>query len=200
VRLNSVEFALMNNPVRAFVQRRVEAPQLLRKGGPVSGGLVLEIGCGRGIGVDILLESCGARQVHGFDLDPRMITQAQGHLRNRKECVDLWIGDGACIPVADRTYDAVFDFGIIHHVPDWRQVLSEVARVLKPGGRFYGEEVTRRLITNPVIRQILSHPQHDRFDREQFNAELRKNGMNPVASGGVLDLAFWFVAVRDDAA
>ena len=37
----------------------------------------------------------------------------------------------------------MFDFGIIHHVPQWRRALAEVARVLKPGGRFYAEEVLR---------------------------------------------------------
>ena len=47
------------------------------------------------------------------------------------------------IHAADDTYDAVFDFGIIHHIPRWREALDEVARVLKPGGRFFFEEVLR---------------------------------------------------------
>ncbi|MHC1764566.1 MAG: methyltransferase domain-containing protein [Verrucomicrobiia bacterium] len=37
------------------------------------------------------------------------------------------------------TYDAVFDFAIIHHVPNWRDALVEVNRVLRPGGVFYAE-------------------------------------------------------------
>ncbi len=45
------------------------------------------------------------------------------------------MGDAGAIPVAPETYDAVFDFGIIHHVPDWRRTLVEIHRVLKPNGR-----------------------------------------------------------------
>ena len=56
MRLNRLEFALMNNPVRAAIQRHVEAPQLLRMGGPMAGGLALEIGCGRGFGAELILD------------------------------------------------------------------------------------------------------------------------------------------------
>jgi len=38
----------MNNPVRAWFQQRIEATRLLRLGGPMSGGIALEMGCGRG--------------------------------------------------------------------------------------------------------------------------------------------------------
>ncbi len=60
----------MNNPVRALMQRRYEARLLERLGGRLEGLRVLEIGCGRGIGTEIILEHFGAREVHAFDLDP----------------------------------------------------------------------------------------------------------------------------------
>ena len=41
----------------------------------------------------------------------------------------------SCIEAAAATYDAVVDFGIIHHIPHWRAALAEIFRVLKPGGR-----------------------------------------------------------------
>ena len=47
MKLNTVEKALMNNPVRVLVQRRYEARLLERLGGRVDGLNVLEIGCGR---------------------------------------------------------------------------------------------------------------------------------------------------------
>jgi len=45
--LNQLEFLLMNNPVRAFIQRHFEGPRLERMGGVMAGGCALEIGCGR---------------------------------------------------------------------------------------------------------------------------------------------------------
>ena len=63
----------MNNPLRALIQRRFEAARLLRMGGPMEGGSALEIGCGRGVGVQLILDLFGADAVDAFDLDPRMV-------------------------------------------------------------------------------------------------------------------------------
>jgi len=51
MRLNAVETALMNNPIRAAIQRRSEAERLLAMGGRMHDGRALEVGCGRGVGV-----------------------------------------------------------------------------------------------------------------------------------------------------
>ena len=66
---------LMNNPLRPFIQRRFEALRLLRMGGRTDGLHVLEVGCGRGVGVEIILDAFGARRVDAFGLDPRMEPQ-----------------------------------------------------------------------------------------------------------------------------
>lgn len=60
----------MNNPVRAALLRWYEAPLLERLGGRVEGGRVLELGCGRGVGTEIILRRFGAAEVHAFDIDP----------------------------------------------------------------------------------------------------------------------------------
>src|SRR5690242_9430875 len=135
--LNRVEFALMNNPVRAAIHR-IEARRLLRMGGPVRGGAALEIGCGRGVGAEIILDLFGAASVDGIDLDPRMAARAKLRLRGRPARVS--VADCTALPLRDAAYDAVFDFAMVHHVPDWRAALHEVARVLRPGGRFYAQE------------------------------------------------------------
>lgn len=69
--LNRLEYALMNNPIRAVVQRRLEAHRLLSLGGRMSGGVAREIGCGRGVGIELILDMFGAERVDAFDMDPR---------------------------------------------------------------------------------------------------------------------------------
>jgi ubiquinone/menaquinone biosynthesis C-methylase UbiE len=192
--LNWVERALMNNPLRAAVQRHVEARRLLRLGGAAKGATALELGCGRGIGVEIILDLFGAEHVDAFDLDPRMTALARRRLRGQAERVHLWIGDAASIPVEDSRYQAVFDFGIIHHMPRWRHALTEVHRVLRPGGRFYAEEAFDRLITHPIWRRVVTHPQRDRFDHERFRQALAEAGLRPVASSQLWGGFGWFVA------
>ena len=83
MRLNRAEFALMNNPLRAAIQRRFEAKRLLRMGGTMDGGRALEMGCGRGIGAEIILDQFAAGSVDAFDLDPRMVSLARARLSRR---------------------------------------------------------------------------------------------------------------------
>ncbi|MGH9966787.1 MAG: class I SAM-dependent methyltransferase [Pyrinomonadaceae bacterium] len=169
----------MNSPVRAFVQRRYEAVLMERFGGRVEGQRVLEIGCGRGVGTEIIFERFGARQVDAFDLDPAMIELARRRLSNYSpDRLRLFVGDAAAINAADATYDAVFDFGIVHHVPDWQQSVTEVARVLKPGGRFFFEEVTRQALDRWFYRTFLEHPAENRFTAKEFVAVLEGCGIS----------------------
>jgi ubiquinone/menaquinone biosynthesis C-methylase UbiE len=195
VLLNSLEYALMNNPIRAVVQRRIEADRLLRLGGPVRGA-ALEIGCGQGVGAQLILDVFGADRVDAFDLDSRMIARAQSRLARRGGRARLWVGDVTRIPVPDESYDAVFDFGIIHHVPDWRRAVAEIARVLKDGGRFYAEEVLRPFIVHPLMRRLFAHPQIDRFDRAEFIAALRGVGLELLGSENLGEAFTWVVAER----
>lgn len=176
--LNSVEKALMNNPVRAMLQRHYEAGLLERLGGRVDGGRVLEIGCGRGVGTEIIFKRFGAREVHAFDLDPDMVEQARRLLSGYSpERLKLFVGDAAQVDAEDETYDAIFDFGIIHHVPDWQRAVSEVRRVLRPGGHFFFEEVTSHALNRWFYRTFLKHPTENRFSGQGFVRELERQGI-----------------------
>ena len=192
--LNRAEYALMNNPVRASVQRRFEAPRLLRMGGRLPGGRALEIGCGRGVGTELILGVFGATAVDAFDLDARMIARARARLAAHGARARFWVGDAAAISAPDAAYEAVFDFGIIHHVPEWRRAIAEVHRVLKPGGRFYAEEVLGRFITHPIVRSLFDHPQADRFSAADFAGGLEAAGLVRVATKELWESFAWFVA------
>ena len=176
--LNRVEYLLMNNPLRAAVQRRFEAPRLLEMGGPCEGAAALELGCGRGVGAELILDRFGARSVDAFDLDPSMVALARRRLRGRAPA-RFWIGSGDSLPATDESYDAVFDFGIVHHIHDWRRALAEMARVLKPGGRLYAEEILEPFIRR--TRWLLDHPREDRFDGEQLRAAVERSGLEVVS-------------------
>ena len=198
--LNRVEYLLMNNPVRAAIQRHFEAQRLLHMGGPMRGGRALEVGCGRGVGTELILDVFGADSVDAFDLDPRMLALAQRRLAARGSRVRLWVGDASAISVPAATYDAVFDFGIIHHIPEWRGALAEVHRVLKPGGLFYAEEVLRRFIVHPLTRRLLEHPHGDRFDSAGFAQALGASGLEPFATRELWGSIAWFAARKPAAA
>ena len=197
--LSRFEWLLMNNPIRAVIQRRLEARWLLDLGGTMPGGRALEIGCGRGVGAKLILDHFGPKRVDAFDLDPKMVELAGRRLTPYGERVRLWTGDATAIDADEATYDAVFDFGIIHHVPDWRQALAEAYRVLRPGGRFYVEEVFARFILNPLWRWLFDHPTEDRFDFATFEGALEDAGFQIIGTRKLGNAFGWFVADKPPA-
>ncbi len=137
---------------------------------------MLEIGCGRGVGIEILL-SLEADHVTGFDLDPRMVALAAQRLAKYGARARVFIGDAEAIDASDASFDAVVDYGVIHHIPGWQQALKEIARVLKPGGTFYFEDLLKGLISTWPAPVFFDHPQAAQFYGGEFRSELETTGL-----------------------
>ena len=170
----------MNNPARAAAQRRFTARHMLRMGGDVAGGTALEIGCGRGVGVEIILDVFGAGRVVAFDLDPKLVAMAERRLASRGESATVSVGTATAIEAGDSTFDAVFDFGVIHQIEDWQRAVAECARVLKPGGRFYFEAVSKpfyRMPMNLAMERGTPDVRKIGFGKDTYLSELERNGI-----------------------
>jgi ubiquinone/menaquinone biosynthesis C-methylase UbiE len=176
VKLNWAERLVVNNPVRVMIQRRIiqwikGVTRITRK------DRVLEIGCGRGAGARLIQEEFHPATLHAFDLDYRMIRLARKYLRGEdRERIALYVGDVQRLPYRDGVLDAVFGFGVLHHVPDWRGSLKEIARVLKPGGIYCLEEFYPQFYQNFLARRLFLHPEHDRFGSHDLHAALTETG------------------------
>lgn len=201
MRLNSFEKRLVTGKLRRFVQRRLDAARLLRMGGTVEGGTVLEIGCGRGFGIEAALDLFGAKQVHAFDADRDMVGLAQRELTRRgllggSSAPRIWHGDVHEIQAASGEYDAVFDYQVLHHVTDWRGALEEIARVMKPGATLYMVESLRAFLEHPLWGRWMDHPKEDRFTLPVLLEELQRQGFELQASRTWGKQLVWLVAKR----
>ena len=178
MKMNYLEKLAMNNPVRTLIQRHFEAPLLERLGGRLEGLEVLEIGCGRGVGTQRILERFGARKVSAMDLDESMLQRARRRLAHYStDRLDLRLGDVTHLEAGDQAFDAVVTFAAIHHVPEWQAAVAEIFRVLKPGGRFFFQEVTAQWILRWPYRTLFEHPMENRFSGPEFVAELERQGI-----------------------
>jgi SAM-dependent methyltransferase len=89
---------------------------------------VLEVGCGPGWASEWIARELGAGVV-AIDQSERMVelTRARG--------LDARVGDVQALPFEDGSFDAALAAWMLYHVPDLDLGLSELARVLRPGGR-----------------------------------------------------------------
>jgi ubiquinone/menaquinone biosynthesis C-methylase UbiE len=109
MKLNWFGRLAMNSPARAAAQRRYTAEQMMRLGGDLSGEHALEVGCGRGVGVEIIPGHFGAARAEAFDLDPKQVRLAEGRLaRFGADRVGVFVADVTSIPAPDSSFDAVF--------------------------------------------------------------------------------------------
>lgn len=160
--MNKVETLLVTSPANRAFQRWVEVPMLRRLGGRTPGAHALEVGCGSGYDTKVIIDQFGAATVDAVDLDSAMVTRARRRLRRYHDHIRVVQGSAddlyTALDARGATYDAVFDFGIIHHVTNWRDAVAEVARVLRPGGWFYYLEVTTTALARHSYRRLLDHP------------------------------------------
>lgn len=89
----------------------------------------LEAGCGGG--ADLLRVAAGGASLVGFDLSngvhvARRLTR---HLAN----VDVVQGDLHFLPFKPQTFDFIYSFGVLHHLPDPQAGFAGLAKLLKPG-------------------------------------------------------------------
>ena len=159
-----------------MIQRKFVGTYFSKVARPLSGSLCLEIGCGRGVGTRIIVETFQASKVIAFDLDEGEVKLAKRYLRSRRlqNKVGLFIGDAEKLSFPASIFDAVFDFGVLHHLSNWRAAIKEVARVLKPKGQFFFEEPIKPILDFVLIRPILNHPKDGLFTAREFEQALKE--------------------------
>ena len=113
-----------------------------------------------------------------MDLDSKMVARAKKKQHGLENALFLQ-GDAAQLPLIDGTFDLAVDFGIIHHIPNWREALAEIYRILSANGELFFEELPvetwERGIGKP-LKGLLKHPYKEMFRQSEFVAELERLG------------------------
>jgi ubiquinone/menaquinone biosynthesis C-methylase UbiE len=98
------------------------------------GDCVLDVGCGPGNAVLEAAGRVGSGRAHGVDASPAMVRMARRRLRGRPNA-HIYRGSAEHLPLADTSIDVAWAVNSLHHWSDVAAGLSELHRVLVPGGR-----------------------------------------------------------------
>lgn len=169
-RLSRTEFLAMNSLPRRLLQQHYELPRSKRMGIQFTDKDVLEIGCGSGYSATLILKD-KPRSYVGIDMMEEQIALAQ---KRGIEGAEFRIEDAARMQsIEDASKDLIIIFGVLHHVPEWRVVLLECHRVLRPGGEMYIEEPPRKILELVDDRWLhWDHPKEGRFSLRELTKSL----------------------------
>lgn len=124
-----------------------------RLGAGTAGLRVLDVGCGGGF----LAEEFAALgcRVTGIDPSPASVGAARAHAAGRGLRIDYQVGAGERLPVPDDAFGLVCCCDVLEHVSDLDRVISETARVLRPGGLYLFDTVNRTRLSKLLAIKVM---------------------------------------------
>ena len=129
-------------------------PVLLEKLSHIPFQSALDLGCGTGEMLKLILQEDTHKERCGIDLSEKMLAVAKSKL---PEQVKLILGDSESLPFSDNAFDVVYCNDSFHHYPAPQNVLREVYRVLKPGGTFLMGDCWQALVGRAIMNFYMRH-------------------------------------------
>lgn len=130
---------------------------------PPKGLRWIDVGCGNGAFTERLVERCAPSEIHGIDPSDAQLSFAR--TRPAAKVAQFRQGDAMALPFADNSFDAAVMALVLFFVPDPVKGLSEMIRVVKPGGLI-------AVYVWDVVGGGMPHA--------PIGAELRAMGINPA--------------------
>ncbi|MBN1976773.1 MAG: methyltransferase domain-containing protein [Anaerolineae bacterium] len=165
--MGKTETHVVNSRIRQLFQKHYEfaiiEKHLKRHNIDLAGKTILDAGCGSGYSTALILEKFQPHKLYAIDVMPEQVEVA----KERGMLASVSIGDIADTEFPSEQFDAVFTFGVFHHVPEWPKAVEEMVRVLKPGGVLVGGEIAKK-------------EENGDFEWERFAEQLEEAGLKII--------------------
>lgn len=158
----------------------------------IHGGRVLDIGCGSGQFIGMLMQSLGSfESITGVDVDDVVLEEARSKFS--AETFNFIEASSQSLPFEAASFDFVSISKALHHVEDDRQTLDEMKRVLKPGGYFLISEMIRDGLSDTQQSHQLYHHLRSEIDQllgiSHHKTYMRSDLLDLIDSVGLDDLS-----------
>jgi ubiquinone/menaquinone biosynthesis C-methylase UbiE len=158
------------------------------------GNDVLEIGSGSGSVARQVLSKNTELAWTAIDIGPHMTWAAATRLREFPNA-SAETADATALPFPDDSFDSVVSCLMLHHIIDWERAVTEVARVLRPGGTFVGYDLVRTPLASLFHR--LDGSPHRLIAPHNFQTECARNGLTISLQSRLLGHVMRFVARKN---
>jgi 2-polyprenyl-6-hydroxyphenyl methylase/3-demethylubiquinone-9 3-methyltransferase len=138
------------NPVRTRYFERVLGRERVLEGGRRK---ILDVGCGGGILAEEFARA--GFEVTGIDPAPETLDTARAHASRSGLSIEYVAGAGEELPFPAGSFDHVACCDVLEHVDDLGRVVSEIARVLRPGGLFLFDTINRTFMSKVAVIKIM---------------------------------------------
>lgn len=140
------------------------------------GGVILDLGTGQGHSLLELATRFEPTMIHAVDPDPDIPARCAATRAACAAPVTLHQAHAERLPLADASVDLVLCHQTLHHIVGQEAALTEMFRVLKPGGHLLLAESTKAYIHSPMIRLLFRHPMHVQRTAPEYLQMLREAG------------------------
>lgn len=151
-----------------FIQRE----NILSWLGEQKNKVILDGGCGVGAFSENLAKE---NEVHGIDFSEESLSYAA------KRGIETHVGNLTSLPFEDNKFDVSYSIGVIQYIDDYRKALSELARVLKPGGTLLVETLNDESLQRKIFCMFHRDKEFDRmFSKKELYEDFTALGLKDI--------------------
>ena len=135
-------------------------------------------------------------RIYAIDLDKRMIDIAKKN--NQDDSISFEVQSATKLKYKNNNFDAIFDLMVIHHIPNWKDCLKELKRVLKPKGQLIIEDLSIETFSTTfgkLMKKVLDHPYKSMHKEDEFVEYLKKIGFKIVVHKKYSTLMRYFIVI-----
>ena len=152
---------------------------------------LLDVGCGTGIFLDILVKNFPYTKFSGLDLNQAMLAKASEKLPHK---VDLKIGNAESLPYDSQSFDWVVLSNCFGHINNQEAALNEAHRVLTDDGKIIITDWTRDFLTMRILNfyvQLFDYAKYNSLKSSETIAMLEKLHFNCLSAESYKINWFW---------